>query len=606
MTSSNRDTFTPRWGGRLLEDGSARFRLWAPAHERIAVDIDGEEYPLHRSADGWHELTTRAARVDSRYRFRLPDGKYVPDPASCYQPEDADGPSQLIDHRSFRWSEDSWKGRAWEEAVIYELHVGAFTQEGTFAAAAERLPSLVELGVTAIELMPIGDFPGRHNWGYDGVLPYAPDSSYGRPDDLKRLIDTAHRLGLMVLLDVVYNHFGPEGNYLSAYAPQFFTQRHTTPWGAAVNFDGRDSRAVRDFVIDNAIYWLRDFRLDGLRFDAVHHLIDDSPKHILAELSETIRSTFPDRQIHLILENEENAASRLGRNDSGEPLQYTAQWNDDVHHVLHTAVSREEHGYYGDYVGSDEKLGRALAEGFAFQGEVMRCRGTPRGEPSADLPPTAFVAFLQNHDQIGNRAFGERLGEIVPAEALRAASAVYLLLPQVPMIFMGEEWNAREPFTFFCDFSGELALAIREGRRKEFAAFPAFRDSHENREIPDPGDPQTFRSAKLDWNAAQGPEAFAWRERYRKLLEVRREKVVPRLPLIRRGASRCERLGPGAVRIAWSVGADEELTLLANLSARALESRIALPRGQVLWKENDRPEGPLMQPWSVFWSIGGR
>lgn len=597
----NLDTSVSSWGGRLLEDGSIRFRLWAPAHERVAVDIDGRERELVRVGDGWHEMITRVAHAGSRYRFRLPDGTTVPDPASCFQPDDIEGPSEIIDHASFCWEHPSWMGRPWHTAVVYELHVGTFTQEGTFAAAIGRLPHLASLGVSAIQLMPIGDFIGQRNWGYDGVLPYAPDSRYGRPEDLKRLIDAAHGLGLMVLLDVVYNHFGPEGNYIGRYAPQFFTQRHTTPWGAAINFDGRDSRPVRDFFIDNAVYWLSDFRFDGLRLDAVHHLVDDSAQHLLTELAATVRARFAQRHVHLVLENEENEASRLTRDEAGRPCQYTAQWNDDLHHVIHTAITREGHGYYGDYIGSDAKLMRALAEGFAFQGEVMQCRGTPRGEPSAALPSSAFVAFLQNHDQIGNRAFGERLSEIAPREGILAASAVYLLLPQIPMIFMGEEWNAREPFTFFCDFSGELAKAIRDGRRREFAAFPAFRERHGNRQIPDPDDVRTFAAAKLDWSAVEHGEGVAWCDRYRRLLEIRRREIVPRIPHIRSGQTRAVRLGQATVRVTWRLGADEELELFANLSPNAVKG-VDVPKGEVLWVENATLDA-LGASWSVCWSI---
>jgi malto-oligosyltrehalose trehalohydrolase len=464
----------------------------------------------------------------------------------------------------------------------------------------DRLSYLADLGVTAIELMPIADFPGRFNWGYDGVLPYAPDSSYGNPEDLKALVDAAHEKGLMVLLDVVYNHFGPEGNYLSRYAPQFFTDRHHTPWGAAVNFDGKESRPVRDFFIQNAVYWLDEFRLDGLRLDAVHHLIDDSPIHILDELAQTVRKRFADRHIHLILENEENQVSRLERNDSGEPRTFTAQWNDDVHHVLHAALTSENHGYYGDYVGDDVKLARAIAEGFAFQGEIMKCRGRERGEPSARLPPTAFVSFLQNHDQVGNRAFGERIADLALPDAVRAASAIYLLLPQIPMLFMGEEWGASEPFVFFCDFKGELAEAIREGRRREFAAFPQFSQARSAREIPDPDDPATFQAAKLGWAALGAPSAQQALQRYRRLLEVRQREIVPRVPIIRAGG-KAERPGPAAVRVTWQVGGSEELILVANLGPRA----ISLPRLQAreLWSEKIAQGDGLYEPWSVFWGV---
>jgi maltooligosyltrehalose trehalohydrolase len=350
--------------------------------------------------------------------------------------------------------------------VIYELHVGTFTPEGNFQAIIGKLDYLVDLGVTAIEMMPIADFPGRRNWGYDGVLPFAPDSIYGRPDDLKALVDAAHACGIMVFLDVVYNHFGPDGNYLAAYAPQFFNNNRTTPWGAAINYDGPHSRPVRDFAIHNALYWIKEFHLDGLRLDAVHAITDLGPRHLLDELAERVRAAAGARHVHLILENEENAATTLLRNARGQPLHYTAQWNDDLHHVLHVAATGEAAGYYREYKGDTDKLGRALAEGFAFQGEMMAYRGKPRGESSAHLPPGAFVAFIQNHDQIGNRAFGDRLGRIAPPEAVRAVAAMYLLAPQTPMLFMGEEWGASHPFPFFCDFGGELSGAVRNGRRE--------------------------------------------------------------------------------------------------------------------------------------------
>jgi malto-oligosyltrehalose trehalohydrolase len=390
---------------------------------------------------GWHELATGAAGPGSLYQFVLADGMRVPDPASRYQPIDVHGPSEVIDPAAYVWGDAGWHGRPWEECVVYELHVGAFTPQGNFRGAIGRLDFLCDLGVTAVELMPIADFPGQWNWGYDGVLPFAPDSSYGRPEDLKAFIDAAHRRNIAVFLDVVYNHFGPEGHYLAKYSP-IFTEKHKTPWGAAVNFDGEGSKTVRDMIVDNALYWINEFNLDGLRLDAVHAIIDDSEEHILDVIARRIREATGGRHIHLILENEENQASRLLRTVDGEPRRFTAQWNDDVHHVLHTAVSGETSGYYGDYAGRTEKLGRALAEGFAFQGEIMHYRRSPRGEPSAALPPTSFVAFIQNHDQVGNRAFGDRLSSFAPPEAVRAIVAVYLLAPQIPMIFMGEEWAA--------------------------------------------------------------------------------------------------------------------------------------------------------------------
>ncbi|HWY24890.1 MAG TPA: malto-oligosyltrehalose trehalohydrolase, partial [Nevskia sp.] len=479
---------------------------------------------------------------------------------------------------------------------------GAFTPEGTFRAAIGKLDHLVALGVTAIEMMPIGDFPGRRNWGYDGVLPYAPDASYGRAEDLKALIEAAHARGLMVLLDVVYNHFGPEGAYVHPIAPQTFTDRHKTPWGAAVNFDGPNSGPVREFVIHNALYWIEEFHLDGLRLDAVHAISDDSPKHLLEELAQRVRAAAPDRHTHLLLENEENQASPLVRDEDGRPRWYTAQWNDDAHHVLHVAATGETKGYYADYKGNTEKLGRALAEGFAFQGEVMPYRGRPRGAPSAALPPAAFIAFIQNHDQVGNRAFGDRLTAFTPAEAVRAIAAVYLLLPQIPMLFMGEEWGAAQRFPFFCDFGPELADAVRKGRREEFARFPEFQDPAARERIPDPTAEETFESAKLGWeDIARAPHAgsLTW---YRRALATRHAEVVPQLPGMRAGG-RYEVLGEGAVIVRWPPGdRGSTLVLAANLSGATAEGFPAAS-GRVIWQEGDTGEDGAFGPWAVRWSI---
>jgi malto-oligosyltrehalose trehalohydrolase len=534
---------------------AVQFRLWAPACDRVELVLDGEPAPLKMksASEGWHELTTPLARHGTRYRFRLPDGMLVPDPASRYQPEDVHGPSEVIDTATWQWSDTAWRGRPWREVVMYELHIGAFTAEGTFRSAIAKLDHLAQLGVTAIEIMPIVDFPGLRNWGYDGVLPYAVDSAYGRPEDFKTLVEAAHARGILMLLDVVYNHFGPEGNYLSLYAPRFFTDRHRTPWGPGLNFDGAGCRAVREFVIHNALYWLREFHLDGLRIDAVHAIFDDSPVHILEELAARVRSEITDRHIHLILENERNEPRWLRHG------LYTAQWNDAAHHVLHTAITGEDHRYYAKYVGDTHKLGRALAEGFVSGGRGLRS--------------DAFIAFLQNHDQTGNRAFGERIGALAPAEAVRAAAAVYLLLPQIPMLFMGEEWNASTPFPFFCDFAGELAERVRQGRRAEFGYTV----------IPDPQSAETFASAKLDWKeAARNRETIEW---YRRILAVRREHITPQAP------GEYEVIAAGAVVVRWPSG----LTLAANLSPVP----VPLPstRGDVIWQE-----GTHKGTWRVVWS----
>jgi malto-oligosyltrehalose trehalohydrolase len=591
------------FGAAVRPYREVRFRLWAPPHASIRIEIDGDiELPMQPLGDGWHELVTQRARPGSRYRFVLPDGLRVPDPASRYQPEDVHGPSEVVDPAAYRWRDLAWRGRLWHEAVLYELHVGAFTPEGTFVAARAKLDHLVALGIGAIELMPVADFPGRRNWGYDGVLPYAPDASYGRPEDLKALVDAAHARGVMVLLDVVYNHFGPEGAYYGAIAPQFFTERHHTPWGAAINMDGGGSTTVRDFFIHNALYWLEEFHLDGLRLDAVHAIRDNTPRHFLTELAERVRAAIPDRHIHLVLENEANEAARLRRGRAGDPRWYTAQWNDDVHHVLHVAATGERTGYYADYLGNTERLGQALAEGFAFQGQHMPYRGRPRGEPSALLPPTAFIAFAQNHDQIGNRAFGERLVALTGPDACRAVAAVYLLLPQIPMLFMGEEWGARQPFPFFCDFEPDLAAAVRRGRREEFARFPEFRDAAARERIPDPTAEATFLSAKLAWgDLAHAPHAAAlqW---HRDILAVRRREIVPLLPAIRRGGS-YRVLGDAAVAVRWEVGAAGALALDANLSRVGVRG-FGAPAGRVIWQEGGIGDDGTFAPFTIRWSIG--
>jgi malto-oligosyltrehalose trehalohydrolase len=589
------------FGAEVQANGNVRFRLWAPSHREVKIELDGEAVVMERIGEGWHELVTDRARAGMRYRFVLADGSRVPDPASRFQPEDVHGPSVVVDPAAHVWHDAGWSGRPWEEAVIYELHTGTFTPEGTFRAVIGKLDHLVALGVTAIELMPIGDFPGRRNWGYDGTLPYAPDSSYGRPEDLKALVEAAHARRLMVLLDVVYNHFGPEGAYVHAIAPEMFTDRHRTPWGAAINFDGPDCGPIREFVIHNALYWIKEFHIDGLRLDAVHAIRDGSPKHLLQELAERVRAAAPDRHIHLILENEENEAKHLARAENGKPRWYTAQWNDDVHHVLHVAASGETKGYYADYQGDSDKLGRALAQGFAFQGELMPYRGRPRGTPGADLPPSAFVAFVQNHDQVGNRAFGDRITEFVPAMAVRAITAVCLLLPQIPMLFMGEEWGAAQPFPFFCDFGPELAAAVREGRRNEFARFPEFRGPEALARIPDPTAEETFTSAQIHWeDIAQAPHAH-WLDWSRRVLATRHAEIMPRLAAIR-AAGRYDVLADGAVIVRWQLGGEGVLVLAANLTGDRL--RVFPPgSGRVLWQEGEINPDASFGPWTVRWSI---
>ncbi|PWC39204.1 malto-oligosyltrehalose trehalohydrolase [Azospirillum sp. TSO35-2] len=594
------------FGAEVQPDGTVRFSLWAPTASSVLLRLEDGGQPLAMESrdngrgDGWFHLTTARAQAGSRYHFVLPDGLAVPDPASRFQPDDVHGASEVIDPAVHAWTDVAWTGRPWHETVLYELHIGTFTDEGTFLAAIDRLDDLVALGVTAIELMPVADFPGTRNWGYDGVLPYAPDSAYGRPEDLKTLVQEAHARGLMVFLDVVYNHFGPEGNYLHAFADRFFTDRHKTPWGAAINVDGEASGPVRDFFIHNALYWLEEYHLDGLRFDAVHAIIDDSAHHVLEELAERVHSHFQNqRHVHLVLENDANQARFLARHREGDPRWHTAQWNDDLHHCLHAAATGEDGGYYVDYAHDPEKLGRALAEGLAFQGDPSAYRdGERRGEPSAHLPPTAFVTFLQNHDQIGNRAMGERIAQIAKPGAVRAATILYLLGPGIPMLFMGEEWASAKPFPFFCDFGEELAEAVRKGRAEEFAKFPEFQNPEARARIPDPTAPETAASATLDWDARDQPEHAGWLDWYRRALALRRAEIVPRLDGAPGGAATHAVVGKTGVKVCWRLGDGSRLHAYANL-ADAPASGFGEASGRVLWSEGKGLSDGTLAPWSV-------
>ncbi len=581
------------FGAEVRDDGRVRFRLWAPAAREVDLCLmqgHAEEIlSMKRGRRGWFEILTTSAKAGSRYRFRIDRDRCVPDPASRFNPDGVHGASEVIDPAVFDWQDAGWRGRAWEEAVIYELHVGTFSAQGTFRGVQARLDYLVDLGVTAIELMPVADFPGARNWGYDGVLPFAPARCYGRPEDLKQLVQGAHARGLMVLLDVVYNHFGPEGNYLPLYAPRFFTERHRTPWGAAIDFALPDGRAVRDFFIHNALYWLEEFNVDGLRLDAVHAIADDFRPHVLEELAEAVQhGPGRERPIHLVLENDDNAARYLVRDqdghDGGQAARYRAQWNDDIHHALHVLLTGETDGYYRDYGDRPARqLARCLTEGFAFQGEASVYRqGATRGEPSRDLPPTVFVSLLQSHDQVGNRAFGERIGTLADARAVRTAVSVILMAPSPPLLFMGEEFGAATPFLFFCDFGPELATAVTEGRRREFARFARFADSADRDRIPDPNREDAFVQSRLDWGCLGQPVHREWLAFYRELLQIRREHIVSRLHGIRGGMSQARVIADRALAVDWVLGDGSRLGLRANFGHRPVAG-LAQPAGFLLF-----------------------
>ncbi|PVX81388.1 malto-oligosyltrehalose trehalohydrolase [Paraburkholderia unamae] len=575
-----------------------RFRFWAPSRECVQLEIQDagcakpELIDMDASGDGWFEAQADAG-AGALYRYRLDEGLAVPDPVSRFQPQDVHGPSEVVDPRAYRWTNTDWHGRPWEETVLYELHIGAM---GGYRRVITRLPELVQLGITAIELMPVNDFSGRRNWGYDGVLPYAPDSAYGRPEALKQLIDAAHGLGLMVFLDVVYNHFGPDGNYLHAYAKTFFREGENTPWGPAIDFERPQ---VRDFFFENALYWLNEYRFDGLRLDAVHAIDNDA---WLGELADRIRSSVEaDRSVHLVLENERNTASLLEKH-------FEAQWNDDAHNTLHVLLTGENEGYYRAYSERPiEKLARVLSEGFVYQGDPSPVHGgTPWGERSTHLPPTAFVMFLQNHDQVGNRAMGERLRSLADDDSIRVATCLLLLSPQIPLLFMEEQYGSRRPFLFFTDYPDELADGVREGRRREFEKFSAFADEKRRAQIPDPNNRHTFELSSSHGVDEYESDRLDWLYFYRSVLTVRAQLITPRLKSAR--ALGADVLGEKALIAGWRLGDGETLRIAFNFGA----APVALAneaRGKVIFEmptriDANETKGELSGRSFVAWLTG--
>ena len=590
-----------RHGPQIVDHGVS-FNLWAPTAQSVElVELGQPARRMTGDDDGWYQILSRTAHVGTRYQFRINGDLVVPDPASFFQPDDVGEPSEVIDPAALR---DSvlYPGRPWAETVIYELHVGTFSEEGTYAGVENKLRYLRELGITAIELMPLNDVPGRHNWGYDGVLLNAPNARYGRPEDLKRLLRAAHALDMMVYLDVVYNHFGPQLNYLHSYAASFFTDRHATGWGPAVNLEGRDGLFVRDFLIGNALMWLRDYGFDGLRLDAVHALKDDSDRHFLVELAETVRNQLVGRHVHLMLENEANQARLLERRN-GRTTLYDAQWGDDFHNALHVLLTGESEGYYRAFADKPlEHLARSLTESFAYQGEIFPLHDKARGEPSAHLPPEATIFFAQNHDQIGNRALGERLATLVSLDKLRQTMALLLLNPHIPLLFMGEEAAADTPFLFFADWSGESADLTRDGRRKEFAHFAAFSTEDMRDKIPDPCDERTFVASKLDWTTMQRSQiSSVFRALTQDLLTIRRNAIVP---LIRHGIISAEHdlLGGGPSRpglnVRWRTARGDVLQIITNFGEHELPMPVVIG-GKELWQSHP-DAGDLLRPAQIL------
>ena len=592
------------------QDGEGiQFRIWAPGADNAQVKIfkpQGNDLrlPMEKQDNGFFSLTTPEATTGSLYLFDFGGGKVYPDPASRRQPEGIHGPSEVIDPCAFDWQDYDWHGRPWNETIIYELHVGTFSEGKDFGGVQRRLDHLQKLGVTALEIMPVAKGPGTRGWGYDGTYLFAPETGYGTPEDLKRLIQAAHQRDMMVFLDVVYNHFGPEGNYIGQYAPQFFTAKHKTPWGDAINFDQPGSEVVREFYCHNALYWLEEYRFDGLRFDAIHTIKDNSERHIFDELTARVHelAARQHRQIHLIAENEDNGASLLTRTATGQPERFTAQWNDDFHHPLHALMTQETDAFFEDYAADPvTMLGKSLTEGFVFQGEASKFRkGKPRGEPTKGLPLPAFINFLQNHDQIGNRPFGERLISLMPEPPLRAVLAVLLLTPSIPMLFMGEEWGSTQPFPYFCDFGPELSEIVRTSRIKEFALGKAFETEEAKARIPDPTARDTYDRAILDWSQVNAPRHASWFTYYRKLIALRLIEIAPLLErLATEGATAVVK--DKLLLVKWPLIEGGALVLEANLGDTPVGVPEPYPETrQLIFASHPERVAEMLPGWSVM------
>lgn len=532
--------------GAWPDPAGTAFRVWAPRQAAVEVIVERPHgdavHALAPFPDGTWSAVVPGVAAGDRYRYRLAPDRVLPDPASRYQPAGVHGPSEVVDPRRFAWTDRRWTGLDRDRLVIYELHVGTFSPEGTFAGAAARLPAVAAFGVTAIELMPVADFPGDRNWGYDGVALFAPARCYGAPDDLRRLVDAAHGLGLGVILDVVYNHLGPDGAYLAAFSADYFTERHHTPWGAGLNFDGAGSERVREFFIENAHHWVHEYHVDGLRLDATHAIADAGPRHILAELAASVRESAPGRGVLIVAEDHRNLRAIVSaEGDGGWGLD--AVWADDFHHQCRRLLAGDRDGYFGDFTGRTDDLAATIRDGWFYQGQYSAHLNQPRGTDPAGLPAASFVICLQNHDQVGNRALGERLHHQIDLAAYRAATALLLLAPQTPLLFMGQEWAAGTPFCYFTDHHDELGRLVTEGRRSEFRHFAAFADPAGRARIPDPQALTTFEASRLRWDERDVEPHASIIRLYQALLALRRTEPA---------------FKPGA---AWHVAALDEGTI---------------------------------------------
>ncbi|MBX6362295.1 MAG: malto-oligosyltrehalose trehalohydrolase [Gemmatimonadetes bacterium] len=589
-------------GAEVRAGGGVEFRVWAPGRRRVSVVLEGApagvEVPMNAEPAGYFSGAVGQARPLTLYRFRLDDdARLYPDPASRFQPEGPHGPSQVVDPDAYAWRDAQWRGPAPEGQVIYEMHIGTFTPEGTWAAAARLLPELADLGVSMLEVMPVADFPGRFGWGYDGVNLFAPTRLYGAPDDFRRFVDEAHLLGLAVILDVVYNHLGPDGNYLGAYSPAYFTDRYANEWGAAINFDGEDAGPVREFFVANAGYWIDEYHLDGLRLDATQQIFDSSPTHILVEIGRRVREAARGRRTYVVNENEPQDA-RLVRPLEAGGYGLDAVWNDDFHHSARVAATGQRGAYFRDYTGTAQELLSAVKRGFLYQGQRYAWQRKRRGSPTRGLPPAAFVNFLQNHDQVANTPGGRRLHRLTDPGRFRALTALLLLAPQTPMLFQGQEYAASTPFLYFADHVPELAVKVRAGRVEFLRQFPGLRAPGAERLIPDPDAATTFEACKLD--PAERRAHAEITALHRDLVRLRQQDRT----IAAAGPVDGAVLGRRALALRWFGPDEDDRLLLVNLGADIVRGSIAEPllappagtRWEPMWASEDPRYGGAGAP----------
>ena len=564
--------------------------MWAPDHKQVDVVIQGEPpkfFEMKTEENGYWAAHVPEAHAGSLYKYRLDGDPWYPDPASRFQPDGPHSFSQVIDPAQFRWRDANWQGVSLEDAIVYEMHVGTFTAEGTWQAALRELACLADLGITVLEVMPVNEFPGKFGWGYDGVHPFAPTRLYGAPDDFRRFVDEAHALGMAVILDVVYNHLGPDGNYLSSFSPHYFTTKHKTDWGKAINFYAEHSGPVREFFIGNAGYWIDEFHLDGLRLDATQNIYDESENHILAAITREVRRKAGKRSTLLIGENEPQDTKLIRPLEQGG-YGLDALWNDDFHHAAMVRLTGHNEAYYTDYLGAPQEFVSAAKYGYLYQGQWYKWQKQRRGTPALRVPPSAFVNFIQNHDQVANTARGERPNLLAAAGKYRAMTALFLLMPGTPMLFQGQEFGATTPFPYFCDHNPDLAKLVRQGRAKFLAQFPSYALPEIQAILPDPNSEATFLSAKLDFSEREKNAAIY--QLYKDLIALRRTDPVFARP--RPGGIDGAVLGPEAFVLRYFSDTHGHRLLIVNFGRDCLLA----PNPEPLL-------GPFLEcPWRVIWS----